>query len=201
MDHGVGGIKSLPSVFTSRSSPFFFLPTLTTPSPKISRVIREVIHWGNETLKMSIQSSHLLPDEDRGLDGMGESSATSSDEEQESPSFLWSNGSSILGLLNHTDFSGMMGGDNESYPEPYFPHYIRTTSTLLCGIILFIGIVGNLLVPVVVWKNKELRSSTNIFLVNLSVADLLILLVCMPPVLVELHSKPEVWVLGAVMCK
>lgn len=40
-----------------------------------------------------------------------------------------------------------------------------------------------------------------IFLVNLSLADLLILLVCMPPVLVELHSKPEVWVLGAAMCE
>ncbi|ODN00185.1 Orexin receptor type 2 [Orchesella cincta] len=82
-----------------------------------------------------------------------------------------------------------------------FPYYIRITSTLLCGFILLIGIIGNILVPVVVWRNKDLRSSTNIFLINLSLADLLILLVCMPPVLIELHSKPEVWVLGAAMCK
>lgn len=82
-----------------------------------------------------------------------------------------------------------------------FPYFIRVTSTLLCGFILLIGIIGNILVPVVVWRNKDLRSSTNIFLINLSLADLLILLVCMPPVLIELHSKPEVWVLGAAMCK
>lgn len=82
-----------------------------------------------------------------------------------------------------------------------FPYYVRITSTFLCGFILLIGIIGNILVPVVVWRNKDLRSSTNIFLINLSLADLLILLVCMPPVLIELHTKPEVWLLGAAMCK
>ena len=90
---------------------------------------------------------------------------------------------------------------NSTLLEPQFPFYLRTTSTLLSALILFIGIVGNILVPIVVWRNKDLRSSTNIFLVNLSVADLLVLLVCMPTSLVELHSKPEVWILGATMCK
>lgn len=99
----------------------------------------------------------------------------------------------------NSSFYGNMSAEAAAIQE--FPYYIRITSTILCGFILFIGIIGNILVPVVVWRNKDLRSSTNIFLINLSLADLLILLVCMPPVLIELHSKPEVWVLGAAMCK
>ncbi|CAG7722280.1 unnamed protein product [Allacma fusca] len=107
-----------------------------------------------------------------------------------------------------TDDFGLMDDFNDSSRnfsvgqlEPQFPLYIRTTSTLLCAVILFIGVVGNILVPIVVWRNKDLRSSTNIFLVNLSVADLLVLVVCMPTSLVELHTEPEVWILGATMCK
>lgn len=46
-----------------------------------------------------------------------------------------------------------------------------------------------------------MRNSTNIFLINLSVADLLVLLICTPTVLVELNTAPETWVLGERMCK
>lgn len=46
-----------------------------------------------------------------------------------------------------------------------------------------------------------MRNSTNIFLTNLSIADLLVLLVCTPTVLVEVNSRPETWVLGHDMCK
>ncbi|XP_076546244.1 ecdysis triggering hormone receptor isoform X6 [Osmia lignaria lignaria] len=46
-----------------------------------------------------------------------------------------------------------------------------------------------------------MRNSTNIFLVNLSVADLCVLLICTPTVLVEVNSGPQVWPLGEHMCK
>lgn len=46
-----------------------------------------------------------------------------------------------------------------------------------------------------------MRNSTNIFLTNLSIADLLVLLVCTPTVLVEVNTRPETWVLGEEMCK
>lgn len=46
-----------------------------------------------------------------------------------------------------------------------------------------------------------MRNSTNIFLVNLSVADLCVLLICTPTVLVEVNSGPEIWLLGEHMCK
>ncbi|XP_070540741.1 QRFP-like peptide receptor [Ptychodera flava] len=67
-------------------------------------------------------------------------------------------------------------------------------------LIFLLGIVGNILVLFVVCCNKDMRSSTNYFLVNLSVADLLVLLVCMPVALLETYViKP--WLLGEAMCK
>lgn len=64
-----------------------------------------------------------------------------------------------------------------------------------------IGVLGNVMVPLVIFKSKDMRNSTNIFLMNLSLADLMVLLVCTPTVLVEVNSKPETWVLGEEMCK
>ncbi|XP_067618589.1 growth hormone secretagogue receptor type 1 isoform X2 [Eurosta solidaginis] len=46
-----------------------------------------------------------------------------------------------------------------------------------------------------------MRNSTNIFLTNLSIADLLVLLICTPTVLVEVNTPPETWILGHEMCK
>lgn len=86
-------------------------------------------------------------------------------------------------------------------PYSELPSYIRIAATTVCAVILTLGTAGNVLVTTVVWRTKELRNSTNLFLINLSVADLLVLLVCVPPVLVELHSMPEVWLLGEGMCK
>ncbi|CAH1397094.1 unnamed protein product [Nezara viridula] len=77
-----------------------------------------------------------------------------------------------------------------------FPPYVRAAYILLCVVILGIGVVGNVMVPLVIVKTKDMRNSTNIFLINLSVADLMVLLVCTPTVLVEVNSEPLIWVLG-----
>jgi hypothetical protein len=92
-------------------------------------------------------------------------------------------------------------GDTSGGGNLVFPSYIRTTSMVFCIIILGIGVVGNVMVPIVILKSKDMRNSTNIFLMNLSVADLMVLLVCTPTVLVEVNSRPEVWILGEEMCK
>ncbi|XP_062535749.1 QRFP-like peptide receptor [Armigeres subalbatus] len=84
---------------------------------------------------------------------------------------------------------------------PQIPEYIRATSMVFCIIIMCLGVIGNIMVPIVILKTKDMRNSTNIFLTNLSIADILVLLVCTPTVLVEVNSPPEVWVLGEEMCK
>ncbi|KAH7979835.1 hypothetical protein HPB49_011533 [Dermacentor silvarum] len=82
-----------------------------------------------------------------------------------------------------------------------FPRSIQAAATGAIALLLVLGTAGNLLVPLVVCRTKELRNSTNLFLINLSVSDLLVLLVCLPTALVELHSQPEVWLLGEGMCE
>ena len=80
------------------------------------------------------------------------------------------------------------------------PLYMTVVVTLAYGIIFLCGFVGNAMVLVVVWRNKTMHSSTNMYLVNLGVADLLVIVVCMPAGLLEFFSD-EVWYLGAAMCK
>ena len=82
------------------------------------------------------------------------------------------------------------------------PAHMSLIMTISCSLILVVGIIGNCLVPVVIWNNSDLRNSNNLFLLNLSLADILVLCVSMPTVLVEIHqADPEVWILGRIMCE
>lgn len=83
--------------------------------------------------------------------------------------------------------------------EPRLPIYITVYVTLINIIIFFVGIVGNVLVIVVIARVKDMRTTMNLYLVNLSVADLLVLFVCQPTAMLELYAK-ERWLLGNVVC-
>ncbi|KAG7189635.1 hypothetical protein KM043_017315 [Ampulex compressa] len=114
-----------------------------------------------------------------------------------------------LNTSYYTTVIGNSGLDGFSVIEPenatsalyMLPTYIRTTSMVVCIIVMVLGIIGNLMVPLVVLRGKDMRNSTNIFLVNLSMADLCVLLICTPTVLVEVNSGPQVWPLGEHMSK
>ncbi|KAK7574401.1 hypothetical protein V9T40_011592 [Parthenolecanium corni] len=93
-------------------------------------------------------------------------------------------------------FNFTVNATQSSYYIYDYPVYLKVTSITVCALILFFGVVGNIMVPVVIMRTKDMRNSTNIFLMNLSLADLLVLLICTPTVLVELNSKPETWILG-----
>jgi hypocretin (orexin) receptor 2 len=54
-------------------------------------------------------------------------------------------------------------------------------------------------VCVVVWRSQHMHTVTNCFIVNLSVADLMVILICLPPSVVE--DVAETWFAGGVMCK
>ncbi|KAL3269035.1 hypothetical protein HHI36_008118 [Cryptolaemus montrouzieri] len=102
--------------------------------------------------------------------------------------------STTIDVINGTNLTS-----NNETVTPVFPSYLRTTSMVFCIIIMCLGVIGNVMVPIVIFKTKDMRNSTNIFLVNLSVADLMVLLVCTPTVLVEVNSRLETWVLGKEM--
>ena len=90
------------------------------------------------------------------------------------------------------------------------------------GLVFIVGLIGNLLVIIAVFSDRQ-HSVTNIFLANLAVADLLVIIACLPFTLVTnliyrklflllsssaLISLKEIcfllllaWVLGAAVCK
>ncbi|XP_039760819.1 neuropeptide SIFamide receptor-like [Pararge aegeria] len=102
------------------------------------------------------------------------------------------------GSYNNTNSTFEMSNNFTEYAE--IPYYIKATSMTFCIVIMCLGVIGNVMVPIVILKTKDMRNSTNIFLVNLSIADLMVLLVCTTTTLVEVNSKPETWVLGKELC-
>ncbi|XP_045159970.1 orexin receptor type 2-like [Mercenaria mercenaria] len=67
------------------------------------------------------------------------------------------------------------------------------------SVIFLVGLIGNGLVCFVVIRVSHMRTIVNIFIVNLAVADFLVLLICMPPSV--LTDTTESWYLGDIMCK
>ncbi|XP_016300572.1 galanin receptor type 1-like [Sinocyclocheilus anshuiensis] len=72
---------------------------------------------------------------------------------------------------------------------------------VIFGCIFLLGIIGNTLVMIVIGKikSRRSRSTTNIFILNLSIADLSFLLFCVP-FQATIYSLPE-WIFGAFLCK
>ncbi|XP_050691500.1 growth hormone secretagogue receptor type 1-like [Eriocheir sinensis] len=96
----------------------------------------------------------------------------------------------------------VLGNSSSALPDVSFPAYMQGLYTAWCLLLLIVGLLGNMVVPVLVVRDRELRAaSTSIFIVNLVAADLLVLVVCLPTLLSELYAPPSVWVLPPSMCK
>uniref|UniRef100_H3AM24 G-protein coupled receptors family 1 profile domain-containing protein n=2 Tax=Latimeria chalumnae TaxID=7897 RepID=H3AM24_LATCH len=71
---------------------------------------------------------------------------------------------------------------------------------IVFGLVFILGVIGNSMVIIVLAKNKPGRASaTNALILNLSVADLAFLLLCVP-FQATIYSLPE-WIFGALLCK
>ncbi|XP_062375154.1 orexin receptor type 2 [Sardina pilchardus] len=66
-------------------------------------------------------------------------------------------------------------------------------------IVFFVSLIGNALVCFAVWKNHHMRTVTNCFIVNLSFADILVTVICLPASLVV--DITETWFFGSTLCK
>lgn len=71
---------------------------------------------------------------------------------------------------------------------------------IVCNAAVFIvGLVGNALVCVAVYRNHTMRTVTNYFIVNLAVADFLVILMCLPPTVI--WDVTSTWFFGVALCK
>ena len=66
------------------------------------------------------------------------------------------------------------------------------------SLIFILSVVGNLLVIITLIQNKRMRTVTNVFLLNLSISDLLLAVFCMPFTIVPIMLKN--FIFGATMC-
>nr|KAG5708638.1 hypothetical protein BaRGS_034855 [Batillaria attramentaria] len=62
-----------------------------------------------------------------------------------------------------------------------------------------VGLVGNVFVILVILRHRHMRTLTNVFFVNLTVGDLMVVCICLPITLGNYIYKN--WVYGSVMCK
>lgn len=102
---------------------------------------------------------------------------------------------------NETEWD--MAPENYTYTN-YVDGYYSNSNVIIgilttFGFILLVGIVGNGLVLYVVLKNGTMRTVTNLYLVNLAVADLMLLIYCVPYIAV--HYLLTSWPFGQLMCK
>lgn len=94
------------------------------------------------------------------------------------------------GYLTTDDMSNITWDTNRSFTfdetteDEWHPPNVDLTAALLTGItlccIIFMTISGNVLVLVAVFVNSHLRSTTNYFIVNLAIADLLLGITVLP---------------------
>jgi hypothetical protein len=100
----------------------------------------------------------------------------------------------------YSDLS-LIDGKLAGMQQTSFNHHKPMTIVLmlLYAIVFLLGILGNIFVIAVVTHYRHMRTLTNVFLVNLTIGDLLVVCVCIPITLGNYIYTD--WVYGHVLCK
>lgn len=81
----------------------------------------------------------------------------------------------------------------------------KIVSMVLYMALFCISLLGNILVMIVVYRNKSLRNSANYFIVNMAVSDLFIPILVIPRVMKEISTDNYTWditgLTGEILCK
>jgi len=80
----------------------------------------------------------------------------------------------------------------------YFVLYKVTVPTVF-GVIILVGLLGNLLVVGVTLSRHKMWTTVNLLLLNLAVTDVIFLLVCVP--FMAYHYAADTWLIGDGVCK
>ncbi|XP_061450067.1 galanin receptor type 1-like [Rhineura floridana] len=105
-------------------------------------------------------------------------------------------------ICNH-DLDFKQANASSCWPSVSGSGPVTVIVPVLFGFIFLLGMVGNTLVLVVLGRlrpsGRPSRSATNIFILNLSIADFSFLVFCVP-FQATIYSLPE-WIFGAFFCK
>lgn len=142
-------------------------------TPSYSRTVDALAAYGSEVF------------EPYGKESQGQSEAVS-------PPAL-DNGS----WSNASDYEDMY-----SIPSDLWMRYSPAIVAVFClayTVVFIMGLLGNSFVVAVVARSPRMRTVTNYFIVNLAMADILVVVFCIPATLVGNIFVP--WMLGWFMCK
>ena len=89
-----------------------------------------------------------------------------------------------LGVSWSSNSTSLTTAKSAGLPVFYEPLY-KAIGCALVAVIFAVGLVGNLMVVLVVWRTRSMRTPTNCYLVSLAVADILLLITASPPTIVE----------------
>lgn len=76
--------------------------------------------------------------------------------------------------------------------------YVQTVFYIFYIIIFVVGVIGNMLVCYVVFRNKAMHTVTNFFITNLALSDILLCVLAVP--FTPLYTFLERWIFGVAMC-
>lgn len=101
-------------------------------------------------------------------------------------------------MCNHRNLSETPRNHPQTHPTSVFIITTRNMSNLKQKVSSYLQ-VGNALVCIAVYTNYSMRTVTNIYIVNLAIADFLVILVCLPPSV--LWDVTNTWFFGNTLCK
>uniref|UniRef100_A0AAV2KRQ8 G-protein coupled receptors family 1 profile domain-containing protein n=1 Tax=Knipowitschia caucasica TaxID=637954 RepID=A0AAV2KRQ8_KNICA len=87
--------------------------------------------------------------------------------------------------------------EEDSSPEP--KDINQSVRIALYGLIFLLSVLGNSLIIAVLVRNRRMRTVTNLFLLSLSVSDLMVSLVCIPFTLIPNLMRD--FIFGTGICK
>ncbi|KAM9855623.1 G-protein coupled receptor 37-like 1 [Aulostomus maculatus] len=149
--------------------------------------------------------------------------ARGADEEEQQSTFSQSFENDSVTSLQATEFHNStneaVGGDDsvggqqgnasgtEHHPpglfNPFYPlaegSYAAYAVLFLAGLVLAVGVVGNMAVMCIVWNNYYMRSAWNYLLASMAFWDFLVLVLCLPVVVMNQLSHRRI--LGDVTCQ
>ena len=85
---------------------------------------------------------------------------------------------------------------NADYDETFGSLIFFTIAYVL---VFITGLIGNIVVLFVIFRNNELKHFTNYFFANLSAADVCVLLFCIPTAIHDIWAKDQ-WHMGRLFC-
>ena len=82
---------------------------------------------------------------------------------------------------------GSLGMTSIHQDREFLRHNIEWTLLFIVAytMVFIVGIVGNSCVVLVILRTRSMRTVTNLFILNLAVADLLVIIFCIPPTLLS----------------